>query len=131
MKFVLPAVAVKAAHFSFCILSCTLPPLRLFVPLKMNIIKSMKLLGLLVLLGYFTQRVYIASKRVAEKNIATFQQEVYSEMRQFPSLSFCFERKNSTLNSSEALGRGLKETFEKTFKEVFVYLNHGKINFTR
>ena len=97
----------------------------------MNIIKSMKLLGLLVLLGYFTQRVYIASKRVAEKNIGTYHQEVYSETRQFPSFSFCFERKNSTLKSSEDLGRGLKETFEKTLKEVFVYLNHGKINFTR
>ena len=91
----------------------------------------MKLVGLLVLLGYFTQRVYIASKRVAEKNIGTYHQEVYSETRQFPSFSFCFERKNSTLKSSEDLGRGLKETFEKTLKEVFVYLNHGKINFTR
>ena len=101
------------------------------VPPNMKITKFMKIFGLLVLVGYFIQRVYISTKRVAEKNIGTFQQQVYSETRQFPSFSFCFERKNSTLESPDSLGRGLNKTFEKTFNEVFVYLQHGKMNFTR
>ena len=64
--------------------------------------KIVHYIGNLICLGlfcYFAYRVQYALNKLIQKKIGTTVSTAVSETRLFPSLSICFQKRNSTLNS--------------------------------